>query len=145
LENSEPSAFPEFIAANHRSNPSKGQQSLDAETLQKDSTPESDHFASRFTSLENSEPSAFSDFLPDFVAGSHNSNTSNGQHSSDAEAHYEVASPDSELVPVEMSQDNVRYISQDNYNTIDTQGLVVATLVESDRNILGTDVMYMRL
>ena len=141
LENSEPSTFPEFIAANHCSNPSKGQQSSDAEALHKDATPESDHFASRFTSLENSEPSGFPDFLPDFIAGSHTSNTSNGQYSSDAEAHNKVSSPDSEHVPVEKPQDNERYISQDNYNTTDTQGLVVATLVESDKNILGTDVI----
>jgi len=137
LENSEPSSFPQFSAANHGSNPSKGQQSSVAEALHKDATPESDHVASTLTSLEKSEPSGFPDFLPDFIAVSHTSNTSNGQHSSDAEAHNEVSSPDSEHVPMEMPQDNERYISRET----DTQGLVVATLVESDKNILGTDVI----
>ena len=36
--------------------------------------------------------------------------------------------------PLEMLQDNARYISHDNSNTPDTQGLVVATLVERNRN-----------
>ena len=40
-----------------------------------------------------------------------------------------------------MLQDNATCISQDNTNTPDTQGLVVATLVESNRNIFGTNVI----
>jgi len=42
------------------------------------------------------------------IAGSHSSNTSNGHHLSDAEGQYEVSSPDSEHVSMEMPQDNVR-------------------------------------
>ena len=116
LENSEPSAFPNAISAYHSSNPSKGLPG---------------GVASTFTSLESSEPSAFPDFLPDFIAGSRTSNTSDAQRSSDSEAN--VASPE--------SQDNARCTSQENSIATDTQGLVVATLVESNRNILGTDVI----
>ncbi len=92
--------------------------------------------ASTSPSLENSESSGFPDFLPDFIAISHSSNTSNGQQLSDAEAHNEASSPESEHMLVETSQDNARYISEGNPFITDTQGLVVATLVES-----GVDVI----
>ncbi len=126
------STFPYIIAASHSSKTSNGEHSSDAEAHDN---------ARALTSLENSEPSVFSDFLPDFIVGSRTSNISNAQHSSDAEAHNEVASPESEHVPLEIPQDNARYTSQNNSITTDTQGLVVATLVESNTNILGTDLI----
>jgi len=131
LENSEPSAFPDLISAYHSSNSSKGQQSSDAEAQNEAASQESERVASTFTSLENSESSALPDVIPEIIAGSHSLN----------EAHNEAATFESEHDSLEIPQDNARYISQENSNTTDTQELVVATLVESNRIIFGTDVI----
>ena len=112
---------------------------------------------STFTSLENSEPSALpssvksseadkkmkigTSAFPDFISESYSSNAYNGQQPFDAEAHNETSAPSSEQEPLEILQDNAQYISQDNSYTHDTQELVVAILVESNKNILGTDVI----
>jgi len=85
--------------------------------------------------LENSEPSA----SPDLIDVSHSMIASVPQHLHDAaEEHNEPSLSESYHIPVQSSQDNAQFISHD---TPDTQGLVVATLVESNRDIYGTDVI----
>ena len=83
--------------------------------------------------LKNSEPSA----LPDSIAISHIPNTRDGEQSQFVEGNDE-AHDESNNITVESSQDNAEYNTQ---NNAENDGLVVATLVESDRDIYRTDVI----
>ncbi len=76
--------------------------------------------------LNNSEPSA----LPDSIAISHSPNTRGEERSQGIEDNLEAN--------YESNQNNTGYISP---NNAEDRGLVVATLVESDRNIFQTDVI----
>eukprot|EP00815_Leptocylindrus_aporus_P002739 CAMPEP_0116067398 /NCGR_PEP_ID=MMETSP0322-20121206/10981_1 /TAXON_ID=163516 /ORGANISM="Leptocylindrus danicus var. apora, Strain B651" /LENGTH=502 /DNA_ID=CAMNT_0003554189 /DNA_START=44 /DNA_END=1549 /DNA_ORIENTATION=- len=83
--------------------------------------------------LNNSEPSA----LPDSIAISHSPNTRGEEQSQGIEDNLE-ANYEADVFLEEPSQNNTGYISRSN---AEDQGLVVATLVESDRNVFQTDVI----
>jgi len=88
-------------------------------------------------SNENSEPRP----LSNVTAASHNSNTSDSQQLYDgaaAEEHKESSISESEDIRLQSSQDNAQFISEDTPNT---QGLAVATLVESNRDIFETNII----
>jgi len=84
--------------------------------------------------LENSEPSE----VTDFITVTHCPDPSDVQQSYDFEASNESSCPESEHIAVESSHDGARFLSR---NATDDQGLVVATLIESDHDIFRTNII----
>jgi len=77
--------------------------------------------------------------LPDLIDVSQSIIASVPQQLHDAaQEHNEPSLSESYHIPAQSSQDNAQFISHD---TPDIQGLVVASLVESNRDIYGTDVI----